>query len=60
MEQIILEVTGRDKRNKLVEILQKSGSDRTLVFVEKKSVGLIFQVDNLKQGSFNTDVLVST
>ena len=34
--QVIIQVSGREKRTKLEQILKESGTDRTLVFVEKK------------------------
>lgn len=36
IEQRIFEVAQHDKKSKLEEILNESGADRTLVFVEKK------------------------
>ena len=55
--QIVYEVSELDKREKLVSILNESGGDRTLVFVERKRTAW-FLASYLCQSELPTTILL--
>ncbi|KAK3743248.1 hypothetical protein QZH41_017049, partial [Actinostola sp. cb2023] len=58
IQQHVLQVNGNDKRDKLFDILNESGRDRTLVFVELKRVA-DFLACLLSENSFPTTSISS-